>query len=92
MTFAPNQYIENLTGSALLSLPVPRAEELKELTAQAGVNNGFDFELSERDRRTIAALRQNIRHVIYVIKENRTYDQILGDLWRGNGAAMATPT
>ena len=26
-----------------------------------------------------------IKHVIYVIKENRTYDQMLGDLRRGNG-------
>jgi len=28
-----------------------------------------------------------IQHVIYVIKENRTYDQILGDLPEGNGDA-----
>lgn len=26
-----------------------------------------------------------IKHVIYVVKENRTFDQILGDLGRGNG-------
>jgi hypothetical protein len=26
-----------------------------------------------------------IKHVIYVIKENRTYDQVLGDLPQGNG-------
>ena len=26
-----------------------------------------------------------IRHVIYIIKENRTYDQVLGDLKRGDG-------
>jgi len=26
-----------------------------------------------------------IRHVFYIIRENRTYDQILGDLERGNG-------
>jgi YVTN family beta-propeller protein len=26
-----------------------------------------------------------IKHVFYVIRENRTYDQILGDLGRGNG-------
>ena len=26
-----------------------------------------------------------IRHVIYIIKENRTYDQVLGDLAQGNG-------
>lgn len=27
-----------------------------------------------------------VRHVIYVIKENRTYDQVLGDMVEGNGA------
>jgi YVTN family beta-propeller protein len=26
-----------------------------------------------------------IKHVVYVIKENKTYDQLLGDLGRGNG-------
>jgi hypothetical protein len=28
-----------------------------------------------------------IRHVIYIMKENRTYDQVLGDLVQGNGDA-----
>ncbi len=31
-----------------------------------------------------------IRHVFYIIKENRTYDQVLGDLGRGNGDAKLT--
>ncbi len=31
------------------------------------------------------ALKLAIRHVFYIIKENRTYDQVLGDLKRGNG-------
>ncbi|PYX85147.1 MAG: hypothetical protein DMG68_18635 [Acidobacteria bacterium] len=31
-----------------------------------------------------------IRHVIYIIKENRTYDQILGDLKVGNGDPSLT--
>ena len=35
----------------------------------------------------MAALRARIRHVIYIIKENRTYDQVLGDLGVGNGDA-----
>ena len=26
-----------------------------------------------------------IKHVFYVIRENRTYDQVLGDMERGNG-------
>ncbi len=28
-----------------------------------------------------------IKHVIYIVKENRTYDQVLGDLKQGNGDA-----
>jgi hypothetical protein len=35
----------------------------------------------------MAALRPRIHHVIYIVKENRTYDQVLGDLGRGNGEA-----
>lgn len=28
-----------------------------------------------------------IRHVFYIIRENRTYDQVLGDVAEGNGDA-----
>jgi hypothetical protein len=31
-----------------------------------------------------------IEHVVFIIKENRTYDQLLGDLERGNGDATLT--
>ncbi len=31
-----------------------------------------------------------IHHVIYIIKENRTYDQIFGDLGAGNGDSSLT--
>ncbi len=31
-----------------------------------------------------------IRHVLYVIKENRTYDQVLGDLKQGDGDSSLT--
>jgi DNA-binding beta-propeller fold protein YncE len=30
-------------------------------------------------------LSGKIRHVVYIIKENRTYDQVLGDIKEGNG-------
>lgn len=33
----------------------------------------------------MSELRRRIQHIIYIIKENRSYDQILGDLDRGNG-------
>jgi hypothetical protein len=35
-------------------------------------------------------LRQHIRRVIYIVKENRTYDQVLGDLSVGNGDPALT--
>lgn len=31
-----------------------------------------------------------IKHIFYIIKENRTYDQVLGDLGRGNGDPKLT--
>jgi hypothetical protein len=33
----------------------------------------------------MAFLHSKIQHLIYIVKENRTYDQILGDLGKGNG-------
>jgi YVTN family beta-propeller protein len=36
-------------------------------------------------RDTALRARGPIRHVIYVIKENRSYDQVLGDVPQGNG-------
>jgi len=35
--------------------------------------------------RTVVRAGGPIRHVIYIIKENRTYDQVLGDLARADG-------
>ena len=90
VTFAPNQYVLNLTGSALLSLPVPQEDSLHELTRVAAANNGFESLDDREAARTMAVLRQNIKHVIYIVKENRTYDQILGDLGKGNGNPRLT--
>jgi YVTN family beta-propeller protein len=88
--YKPNQYVLSLTGSSLLSMPVPGAADARSLTRQAARNNDFDRLPSADQARTIEALRGKIRHVIYVIKENRTYDQVLGDLGKGNGDPSLT--
>ena len=31
-------------------------------------------------------LKIPVRHVFYIVKENRSYDQVFGDLGRGEGA------
>jgi YVTN family beta-propeller protein len=35
-------------------------------------------------------MASSIKHVFYIIKENRTYDQVLGDLGKGNGDPKLT--
>ena len=80
---AANQYIWQLTKAGFLTIPVPARDELRRLTEQVAANNNFE---ATRDRNAIlSSLRGKIEHVIYVVKENRTYDQVLGDLDRGNG-------
>ena len=86
VTFAPNEYIENLNKGGLGTLPVPRRPAVRDaLTLQVAANNGFLSGDMGRDERLMHALRERIHHVIYIVKENRTYDQILGDLGKGNG-------
>jgi YVTN family beta-propeller protein len=75
-----NQYNPQLTKAGLQSFPLPDAEQLTALTAQVMTNNHFASTESAEDAAVMAAVRQGIQHVIFIIKENRTYDQILGDL------------
>jgi hypothetical protein len=81
----PNQYVEELQKSYLQSFPIPDEKKLAELTTQVAKNNGYSAKLTPAEEKLIHELQQRIKHVIYIVKENRTYDQILGDLDRGNG-------
>ena len=85
-----NQYVWQLTKAGLLALPVPNARSLAYLTRTVAENNGFELELSSREEAIVRGLRERIKHVIYIVKENRTYDQVLGDLPKGNGDASIT--
>ncbi|HEY6252454.1 MAG TPA: bifunctional YncE family protein/alkaline phosphatase family protein, partial [Candidatus Angelobacter sp.] len=81
-----NQYILQLTKGGFLVLPRPDAAELKELTEQVARNNHFPATAPIAPAAPIFSfLHSKIKHVIYIVKENRTYDQVLGDLEKGNG-------
>ena len=82
---ASDQYDLQLIKAGLQSFPTPQAGELQRLTEQVAENNHFAFHVSDEDADKMAFLHQHIHHIIYIIKENRTYDQILGDLPVGNG-------
>ncbi len=81
-----NEYNPQLTKAGLLSFPVAGIlTQLPALTAQVTTNNRFASVESPDAAAIMATVHSGIQHVIYILKENRTYDQILGDLGRGNG-------
>jgi DNA-binding beta-propeller fold protein YncE len=80
-----NQHLEQLEKASLLSFPAPSLLELAALTKQVAKNDRFDTSKTADDEKVFAFLHEHIKHVIYILKENRTYDQVLGDLEVGNG-------
>ncbi|MDQ3196230.1 MAG: beta-propeller fold lactonase family protein [Pseudomonadota bacterium] len=83
---ASNDYVWQLTKAGFLAMPMPTGNELARLTWQVAKNNRFPKTVEhDQSAKKMEFLHDKIKHVIYVIKENRTYDQILGDLEKGNG-------
>jgi DNA-binding beta-propeller fold protein YncE len=83
---AANTYVWQLEKAGFLTLSPPSPAELGRLTRQVAANNRYPSAARSGEAAALfAALHQRIHHVIYIIKENRTYDQMLGDLEVGNG-------
>jgi len=81
-------YIATLLQGSLARVDLKQAESnLKELTNEVLESNLMN---GRAGTFPFAAGKNPIKHVIYVIKENRTYDQILGDLGVGNGDKSLT--
>ncbi|MEO6603198.1 MAG: hypothetical protein ABIQ16_25150 [Polyangiaceae bacterium] len=81
---ASNQYQFQLERASLIAAPVPERSDMNGLTAQVADNNFYNAD--GEDERAMQFLHRKIKHVIYVIKENRTFDQVLGDLHNGANA------
>jgi DNA-binding beta-propeller fold protein YncE len=79
-----NQYDLQLIRAGFLVLPVPQAGELRTLTERVASNDHFHA-TGKHEKLVTHDLREKIHHIIYIVKENRSYDQVLGDLERGNG-------
>jgi YVTN family beta-propeller protein len=85
-------YIGTTLSGALSIVPIPKAEQLSAYTATVYRNCPYSDKLlsaAPYPVRTAIPTRVGdpspIKHVIYIIKENRTYDQVFGDLPEGNG-------
>jgi 6-phosphogluconolactonase (cycloisomerase 2 family) len=86
-----NQYVLQLSKAGFQTLPAPTSPAiLSQLTRQVAINNSFNYASSASEASTMAFLNNKIKHVIYIVRENRTYDQVLGDLGKGNGDPRLT--
>ena len=84
-------------AGSLSLLPVPSKRELAAFTSKALANLRYPLlaqaRLPARPNRAPQPVPERageaslFQHVIYIIKENRTYDQVLGDVRAGNGDA-----
>ncbi len=86
------QYIAGLFRGTLSFIDVPDAGTLKQYTKEVYLNTPFNEKKAERadgeDDNPIPRQKGQaspIKYVFYIIKENRTYDQVLGDMKEGNG-------
>jgi YVTN family beta-propeller protein len=76
-------------------IPLPDEGKLAAMTKRVQQNNSFEQKLasacsgnesgSKVPVPQIPTQRSYFKHVVYIIKENRTYDQVFGDMPQGNG-------
>jgi YVTN family beta-propeller protein len=86
-----DQYVGSMIKGTLSIIGLPQnAGQLQKLTEQVIQNDGFDQagKLSGGGAQSVVPIKPGIsspiKHVIYVIKENRTFDQVFGSLGKGN--------
>ncbi|MBI4482630.1 MAG: bifunctional YncE family protein/alkaline phosphatase family protein [Acidobacteria bacterium] len=87
-----SQHIGSLLKGTVSILQVPDDPQLARFTSQVYKNSPFRGQVEapapeEEDHPVPHRPGQTspIQHVLYILKENRTYDQVLGDLPEGNG-------
>lgn len=89
-------YIGNLMNGTVQVVDIPGDNELQEYTRQV-VSNNFRFSKpidqvhNSRANNPVPLFpgRKDspIRHIIFISKENRTYDEVFGQVMKGNGDA-----
>ncbi|UOF91374.1 beta-propeller fold lactonase family protein [Fodinisporobacter ferrooxydans] len=93
------QYIGNMIDGTLSFIAAPDQGQLAQYTEQVKNNDRFiQDQHGERNGQSNhefviprhLSQKSPIKHIIYVIKENRTYDQVFGDLGKGNGDPSLT--
>ena len=74
------EYVALIQKGTVSFIDRPSESQLVKYT-EAAISNAPKAEAGK------PALPEAIKHVIFIVKENRTYDQVLGDMKEGNGDA-----
>ncbi len=84
----PRTYIATMLHGSLATIALDEARaNLRDLTKQVLESN---LMYAAQKRIEFQGGGDRIKHVIYIIRENRTYDQLLGDLGVGDGDPSLT--
>ena len=87
------QYIGTMIEGTLSLIPTPSPRRLDVYTKRVKKNNHFSPAARRVEPPEDSVIPRHpgdespIKHVIYVVKENRTYDQMYGSIAKGNGDA-----
>ena len=81
-------YIATMLHGSLAAIDLKKIDSQREQLTRTVV--ATNMSKAAQDTISFSGGANPIKHVIYIIKENRTYDQILGDLGVGNGLASLT--
>lgn len=91
------QYVGRLQQGSMSLVDTVRASDLIAWTEQVRRNTPYTEEKSHLGHRGDTAVipanssdKSPIEHIVYIIKENRTYDQVLGDIGKGNSDPSLT--
>ena len=87
------QYVAHIQTGTVALLPVPDESQIAAYTHTVLANSPYRDEMlygpiTDEQVAFFSRTQEHespIQHVIYIIKENRTYDQVLGDMEKGNG-------
>ena len=88
------EYIGSLFKGTLSIIDYPDIKALQSLSQKVYTNTPYNRKANSVDtftRQNVIPLTfdakgsEKLKHIFYIIKENRTYDQVFGDIAQGNG-------
>ncbi len=79
------EYIAALFTGTMSVIDVPSEQTLREYSVAVYKNSPYSDYRNRTSSEAAKPASLTIKHVFYIIKENRTYDQVLSDVKGGNG-------